>query len=60
MVGSFDIADQLILAGKARSALLAGTAQNDYVETMKVGDVVDTQRRRRNGLSESYQLRTLA
>jgi hypothetical protein len=54
-----DVPDQLILAGKAKSALLAGTAQNDYVETFKVGDVVDTQRRRRNGLSESYQTRVL-
>jgi hypothetical protein len=54
-----DVPDQLILAGKAKSALLAGTAQNDYVEKIKVGDVIDTQRRRRNGLRETYQERVL-
>jgi len=55
-----DVPDQLILAGKAKSALLAGTAQNDYVETIRVGDVVDTQRRRRNGLAEAYTVKVLA
>jgi len=54
-----DVPDQLILAAKGTGPVPALTAQNDYVETIKVGDVVDTQRRRRNGLVESYQTRTL-
>lgn len=56
---SFDVQDQLILASKGNGPLPAVTAQNDYVQTIKVGDVIDTQRRRRNGLVESYQLQTL-
>lgn len=60
LVGNFDITDQLILAAKGTGALPALTAQNDYVETIRVGDVVDTQRRRRNGLAEVYTSRTLA
>lgn len=57
---SFDVPNQLILAAKGTGPFPALTAQNDVVETIKVGDVVDTQRRRRNGLVESYQLVTLA
>ena len=54
-----DVPDQLILAAKGTGPLPALTAQNDFVETIRVGDVVDTQRRRRNGLTEVYQTRTL-
>jgi hypothetical protein len=57
---SFDVPDELILAAKGTGILPALTAQNDYVHSLKVGDVIDTQRRRRNGLVESYQLATLA
>jgi len=57
--GSFDVPNQLILAAKGTGPLPALTAQNDVVETIKVGDVVDTQRRRRNGLVESYTTRIL-
>jgi len=60
MVGDADIPDQLILAAKGTGALPALTAQNDFVETIRVGDVVDTQRRRRNGLVETYTSRVLA
>jgi hypothetical protein len=60
MVGDADIPDQLILAAKGTGALPALTAQNDYVETIKVGDVYDTQRRRRNQLVETYVQRVLA
>lgn len=55
-----DVPDQLILAAKGTGPVPGLTAQNDFVETIRVGDVVDTQRRRRNGLVESYQSRTLA
>lgn len=59
LAGSFDVPDQLILAAKGTGVLPALTAQNDVVETIRVGDVVDTQRRRRNGLAESYTSRVL-
>jgi len=55
-----DVPDQLILAAKGTGPVPALTAQNDFVETIKVGDVVDTQRRRRNGLVESYTTKVLA
>jgi hypothetical protein len=51
--------DQLILAAKGTGALPALNAQNDYVETIRVGDVIDTQRRRRNGLHETYVSKVL-
>jgi hypothetical protein len=56
---SIDVPNQLILAAKGTGPFPALTAQNDYVETIKMGDVVDTQRRRRNGLVESYKQETL-
>jgi hypothetical protein len=60
MTSDADIPDQLILAAKGTGPVPALTAQNDYVETLRVGDVVDTQRRRRNGLNETYTSRVLA
>lgn len=54
-----DVPDQLILAAKGTGVLGALNAQNDYVETIRVGDVVDTQRRRRNGLVETYVSKVL-
>ena len=59
LVGQVGIADQLILAAKGVGLTPALTAQNDYVETIRVGDVVDTQRRRRNGLVETYTSKVL-
>lgn len=47
-------AGRLILAAKASGAGGLNPAQNDYVQSIRVGDIIDTQRRRRNGLSESY------
>ena len=60
LAGDADIPGELILAAKSSGPLNAIPAQNDYVETIRVGDVVDTQRRRRNGLSETYVSRVLA
>ena len=54
-----DIPDDPILAAKGTGLFPELTAQNDYIETLKVGDVIDTQRRRRNGLSEVYVTKTL-
>lgn len=59
LTGHIDIPNELILAAKGTGPTPALTAQNDYVETIRVGDVVDTQRRRRNGLLESYVSRVL-
>ena len=53
------IPDDPILAAKGVGAFPELTAQNDYIETIKVGDVIDTQRRRRNGLVESYVTKVL-
>jgi hypothetical protein len=55
-----DIPGELILAAKSSGVMNVNPAQNDYVETIKVGDVIDTQRRRRNGLTETYVSRVLA
>lgn len=56
-----DVPDTLILAAKGIGVPPADqlTAQNDYVQSIRLGDVVDTQRRRRNGLVESYVNQTL-
>jgi hypothetical protein len=59
LTGDADIPGQLILAAKGTGPLPALTAQNDFVETIRVGDVIDTQRRRRNGLVETYTSRVL-
>ena len=44
----------LILAAKESGPAGIFPPQNDAVSKIRLGDVVDTQRRRRNGLSESY------
>lgn len=60
-VGDVDFnGNELILVAKGTGALPALTAQNDYVESLRVGDVVDTQRRRRNSLNEVFTTRVLA
>jgi hypothetical protein len=56
---SADVADTPILAAKGTGAFPELTAQNDYVERIKVGSVIDTQRRRRNGLPETYKTEIL-
>lgn len=55
-----DIPGELILAAKSSGVMNVNPAQNDYVETIRVGDVIDTQRRRRNGLVETYTSLVLA
>lgn len=47
-----------VLASTGRGPLLLDGAIR-HVNTIKVGDVIDTQRRRRNGLSEAYVARQL-
>lgn len=54
-----DIPNTPILAAKGTGVFPELTAQNDYIQTIKVGDVIDTQRRRRNGLVESYKTEIL-
>jgi len=54
-----DIPNTPILAAKGTGLFPELTAQNDYIEKIKIGDVIDTQRRRRNGLAETYVLKTL-
>lgn len=51
---STELPGGVILAGKGTGLLGALTAQNDTVTKIRLGDVVDTQRRRRNGLQEQY------
>lgn len=58
--GSFDVPQQLILAARGTGLIPGLNARNDFVETIRVGDVYDTQRRRRNQLVETYTSRVLA
>lgn len=60
LTGDLDIPDQLILAAKSSGVMNINPAQNDYVETIRVGNVIDTQRRRRNNLPETYTSKVLA
>lgn len=54
-----DLPGRLILASKAPNILGVG-AFNQNVTSIAVGDVIDTQRRRRNGLSEVYTTKALS
>jgi hypothetical protein len=54
-----DIPNTPILVAKGTGLFPELTAQNDYIQTIRVGDVIDTQRRRRNGLAEIYINKTL-
>jgi hypothetical protein len=54
-----DFTDRPILVAKGIGPLPALTAQNDYIQTIRIGDVIDTQRRRRNQLVESYKTEIL-
>jgi hypothetical protein len=56
---NFNMPGLPILAAKGSGAFAAMNAQNDFIQTIRVGDVIDTQRRRRNGLTEVYTSRTL-
>lgn len=62
-----DIPDRVILASRGnRTVLLPGgdiiyiNPHNKNVTGLRVGDVYDTQRRRRNGLTEAYSTQVLA
>jgi hypothetical protein len=59
VLGSFDVPDPVILAAKGTGLLPGLTAQNEPVIGLKTGDVIDTQRRRRNNLVEVYTSKTL-
>jgi len=54
-----DTPGNVVLASVGRPPLNTGGAIRN-VTTIKVGDVIDTQRRRRNGLQETYVARQLA
>lgn len=58
--GSFDRPGALITASHGRTPPLLGGPVNTIVDRVRVGDVYDTQRRRRNGLSELYQQQSIA
>jgi hypothetical protein len=57
--GSFDAPGQLINASHPSSIPSGALPLNKLVTTIKVGNVYDTQRRRRNALAESYASATL-
>lgn len=58
--GQGDVPSLLILASQGRTPPLVGGPENAVMTSLRVGDVYDTQRRRRNGLAESFANRTLA
>lgn len=50
----------LITASHGRNSPAIGDPVNRLIDRVRVGDVYDTQRRRRNGLTELYQQQSLA
>lgn len=55
-----DVPNRVILAAKGTGPVPALTAQNEPVIGVRLGTVIDTQRRRRNALTEAYSSATLA
>jgi len=55
-----DVPNSVILAAKWSGLLGINPAQNDYVTSLALGTVIDTQRRRRNDLAEAYSTSALA
>lgn len=51
---SFDVGDRVVLASKGRTPPAVGAGITRPLELVKVGNTFDTQRRRRNQLSETY------
>lgn len=51
---------KIILASKGRGGLTPAPGKNAYVTGIRLGNVYDTQRRRRNALVETYSTQTLA
>lgn len=58
--GSFDIPGEVINASKGREKLAGIGARNVPVNGVRVGNVYDTQRRRRNQLTETYSTAVVA
>lgn len=52
--GSFDIPGEVINVSRGHKALLGTGARNVPINGVRVGNVYDTQRRRRNALAETY------
>ena len=57
---SFDAPGQVINASAGRAKLAGIGARNVPVNGVRIGDVYDTQRRRRNSLAETYYAATVA
>lgn len=57
---SFDAPGHVINASEGSAKLLGVNAKNVPVNGVRIGDVYDTQRRRRNALSETYYAATVA
>lgn len=57
--GSFDAPGQLVNASQGRLGIGGVAPLNATVTKVRVGDVYDTQRRRRNALTETYQTQVL-
>lgn len=58
--GSFDAPGNVINVSRGNSKLLGVGARNVNVNGVRVGNVYDTQRRRRNALAETYYAATVA
>lgn len=56
---SFDVGDRVVLASKGRTPPAVGAGITRPVESVRVGNVLDTQRRRRNQLVETYSTATV-
>jgi len=57
---SFDAPGRVINVSRGHKAQLGLGARNVSVNGVRIGSVYDTQRRRRNGLAETYQVATVA
>lgn len=57
---SIDVQGQVINASHGRAPFTGSTATNRAITHVRVGNVYDTQRRRRNALTESYATAALA
>lgn len=58
--GSFDAPGEVINVSRGHKALLGAGNRNVPVNGVRVGNVYDTQRRRRNALAETYSAATVA
>jgi hypothetical protein len=58
--GSFDVPGEVINASKGMTKFAGAGARNVPINGVRVGNVYDTQRRRRNALAETYSIRTVA